>query len=113
MRDVTLVGPMPMEGEKWCTMCALAFKTALMEHDEVRGAIEALATGDGPPAVYSLLDAAKRLKVSFPDVAVTIGVSMQLNGALVPVCWSHVQALHFTSIQQAPQGLMLPNGGRR
>lgn len=110
-REVTLIGPRPPEGEKFCTMCALGFKTALMEQAEVTAAIEALATGDGPPTHYSLVEAAKRFKISFPDLAVTIGVSMQLNGVLVPVCWTHVQALHFTSIQQAPAGLAVP--GRR
>lgn len=104
MREVICTGPTPPDGEKWCTVCAIRFKTELMEVPEIAAEIEALQTGDGPAVTYDLIAKARHHKVKFPDLAVTVSVCMPLNGTLVPLCWGHVQGLKFTSVQPAAAG---------
>jgi hypothetical protein len=111
MTEVVCTGPTPPEAEKWCTMCSIRFKTEVMDIEEVRAEIDALQHGDGngKPVHYDLVKAA-RGRATLPQVAVTISVCMPLNGMLVPLCWGHLQAIKFTSVQPAAGGLLMPPG---
>jgi hypothetical protein len=111
MPEVICTGPLPPEAEKWCTMCAIRYKTDALDIEEVRAEIDALGHGDGKPVRYDLAKAVKG-RVLPPEIAVTIGLSMQLNGMLVPLCWGHVQAIKFTSVQPAAGGLVMPPARR-
>ena len=102
-----------MENEKWCTMCAIRFKTELMEIPEIAAEIEALQTGEGPAVTFDMTAKARHHKVKFPEIAVTVSVCMQLNGVMVPLCWGHVQGLRFTSVQPAAAGQVPLLTGRR
>jgi hypothetical protein len=110
--EVICTGPLPPVGEKWCTMCAIRYKTDAFDLEDVRAEVESLQTGDGKPVHFDLARAVKG-RVIPPEVSVTIGVCLQLNGMLVPLCWGHVQAIKFTNVQPAAAGQVPLLTGKR
>jgi hypothetical protein len=103
-RELALTGPLPPTGIYWCTMCANRYKAEALAIDSLRAEVETLATGDGPALRY---DMPKKIrehggKVEEPQEAVTIGFNPQLG--MIPLCWSHMQAIKFTSVMPAAAG---------
>jgi hypothetical protein len=103
-RELTITGPLPPSGIYWCTMCANSYKAEALAIKTLQAEVEALATGDGPPVRYDL---PKKIRehggsVPEPQEAVTIGFNPQLG--MIPMCWSHLQAIRFTSVQPAAAG---------
>lgn len=112
MTEVITTGPMPPAGDKFCTMCAIRYKTDALELEDVRAAITALEHGDGKPVHFDLAKAVKG-RVPAPDLAVAVSVCFQLNGALVPLCWGHLSGIKFTNVQPAAAGQVPLLTGKR
>lgn len=103
MREVFCTGPLPPEGGQFCTVCVINYKSAIVELPDVQAEIQELLRGDGEPV---RLDLAKAAKNRAPQLEMAIGLALcpQFQGAMLPLCWAHVQAVKFTSIQPAAAG---------
>jgi hypothetical protein len=95
VRDITVTGPLPPEGEHFCTVCAGVWKAAVLARPGAVAAISDAEAGKGRP----FIDLRKFAEgISPPQVAVAYGVSPNLNGALVECCWKHLSGITFTSL---------------
>jgi hypothetical protein len=103
MREVFCTGPLPPEGSQFCTICVINFKSVAVDLPDVQDEIQRLLRGDGAPVRFDLLKAVKG-RVPAPEMAVGLALCPQFPGAMLPLCWAHVQGVKFTNIQPASEG---------
>lgn len=105
VREIMFDGPEPPQGQQFCMMCATRYKADVLE--AAKDVIEAAQSTPGEGAVRLAMDGIAP-GTAPPELAVGIGISQAFGGAMMPLCWSHLGAVKFTSlaVAQATGGLV-------
>lgn len=102
-------GPVPPEGQEFCPICVMLFRTAIDKHYAEQIGAELREAPDGPPLVYDISE----VDAPAPMLAAVYGVSIMPQYGIMKACWGHIVAAQTSMLAPASADQVPLLSGRR